>query len=78
MKDFVFSYDNASECTPAFIRIKETRDFKGSIFVCSTQLAFGMARMFESLLEARNPPHMARVARSPDEVEAIVAEMRKA
>ena len=62
--DFKISYLDGEEITKSYQAPKEDQMINMTIFLCETDLAFGMGRMLQTFHEITNPNHKVMVVRS--------------
>ena len=67
--DFKISYLESENITKAYQTLKTTRIIDTTIFVCETDLAYGIGRMLQTFHEITNPEHEVVVVRSESEIE---------
>jgi len=69
--DFKISYLESETITKRYQEPKARQMIKATIFVCETNLAYGIGRMLQTLHEIANPEHKVVVVRSESEIENI-------
>ena len=67
--DFKISYLESEKITKNYQEPKVTRMIDATIFVCETDLAYGIGRMLQTFHEITNPEHRVVVVRSEGEIE---------
>ena len=67
--DFKISYLESEEITKSYQKPKSTKAIDKTIFVCETDLSYGMGRMLQTFHEVTNPVHKVVVVRSESAVE---------
>ncbi len=70
--DFDITYLESESIAERYQEPRATRMIRATIFVCETDLAFGMGRMLQALHEIRNPQHRVVVVKSETELEKQV------
>ena len=70
--DFKISYLESKEIIVSYQDPKAAKRINKTIFVCNTDLAYGMGRMLQTLHQITNPNHMVEVAISESELEKAV------
>jgi hypothetical protein len=71
--DFKFSYIESQNIASSFQEPREIKMLKATIFVCESELAYGIGRMLQTLNEIANPNHTVLVVRSDHELEELLA-----
>ena len=66
--DFKFSYLESEKITNSYQEPKSLRMIDMTIFVCETDLAYGIGRMLEAVHNIANPKHKVVVVRSENEL----------
>lgn len=67
--DFKISYLESEQITKSYQVPKEHQMISVTIFLCKTDLAYGIGRMLQTFHEITNPQHKVIVVRSEDELE---------
>jgi hypothetical protein len=67
--DFNISYLESRKITQWYQKTKDIQVIAMTVFVCKTDLAYGMGRMLKSLHQITNPEHKVLVVRSENEIE---------
>ena len=62
--NFKISYSESKEITESYQKPKETQKISETVFICETDLAYGIGRMLQSFHEITNPKHKVRISRS--------------
>ena len=70
--DFRISYLESQKITTSYQQPKAIRRIKATIFVCETDLAYGIGRMLQTLHEIANRDHKVVLLRSEKEVDAAI------
>jgi len=70
--DFIFSYSDARVITQNYIDLKCQKHLVATVFFCLTEVAYGIARMLQILHGMSKPTHEVHIARSQEELDAIV------
>ena len=70
--DFKISYVESKKITQSYQEPKTTQMIAATIFVCETNLAYGIGRMLQTFHEITNPQHKVVVIRSKNEIENAV------
>jgi len=70
--DFKISYLESEQITKSYQSPKELQMINATIFLCKTDLAYGIGRMLKTFHEITNPNHKVVVARSESELENII------
>ena len=69
--DFNISYVESEKITKIYQEPKNNRLIDQTVFVCETDLAYGIGRMLQAFHEITNPKHKVTVVRSESELEKI-------
>ncbi len=72
--DFKISYSESEIITKRYQQPKRKRLIHGTIFVCKTDLAYGIGRMLQTFHEITNPKHKVVVVRSEKEINNVIYE----
>jgi hypothetical protein len=72
VSDFRISYLESEEIAKSYQEAKSTQMIDKTIFICESDLAFGIGRMLQILHEITNPNHEVFVIRSESELENIL------
>ena len=67
--DFRISYLESESIAERYQEPRATRMINATIFVCETDLAYGIGRMLQALHEITNPDHRVVVVRSVSELQ---------
>ena len=67
--DFKITYSESEIIASSFQEPKSLLHIEATIFICESDLAFGIGRMLKVLNEIKNPKSNIRVVRSETEVE---------
>lgn len=70
--DFKISYSDSDLIARSFQEPKTLLMIDTTIFVCETDLAYGIGRMLQTLNEIVNPKSKIRVVRSESEMEKVI------
>lgn len=66
--DFRISYLESEKITKSYQKPKSKRLIDATIFICKTDLAYGIGRMLQTFHEITNPKHKVVVVRSENEI----------
>ena len=69
--DFKISYVESEKITQIYQEPKNTRLIDKTVFVCETDLAYGIGRMLQTFHEITNPKYKVTVVRSESELKNI-------
>jgi hypothetical protein len=69
--DFKISYVESEKITQIYQDPKNTRLIDKTVFVCETNLAYGIGRMLQTFHKITNPKHKVTVVRSESELTNI-------
>ena len=75
VSDFTISYIESEKITRSYQKPKALQDIKATIFVCETDLAYGIGRMLQTFHEITNPSHKVMVVRSENNLKEILKEL---
>lgn len=75
VSDFQISYRESEEITRNYQEPKALQKIKATVFVCETDLAYGIGRMLQTLHEISNPEHEVLVVRSEAELEDVLKQV---
>jgi len=67
--DFKLTYSEMGDITDSYQQAKSEKKILGTIFLCKTDLAFGIGRMLHALHNMSNPEHIVSVVRSSEALE---------
>lgn len=70
--DFKISYVESQRITDSYQAPKATQRIFATIFVCETELAYGIGRMLQTYHNISNPEHRVTVVRSKDKIEDVI------
>jgi hypothetical protein len=70
--DFKISYVESEKITQTYQEPKNSRLIDKTIFVCETDLGYGIGRMLQTFHEITNPKHKVVVVKSESELEQIL------
>ena len=74
--DFAIQYGEMSEITKRYQNTKSTKNIQATIFNCSSDLSYGIARMLQTLHEFTNDKHTVIVTRSQEELSECIERLR--
>lgn len=74
--DFAIQYGEMRQITLTFQDAKSSRDIRATIFNCSSDLSYGIARMLQALHEIANEKHTVIITRSREELDKCIDELR--
>ena len=75
VSDFQISYLESDKISRSYKEPKALKKMKATIFVCETDLAFGIGRMLEAVHEIANPNHKVLLVRSENELEDVIKQV---
>jgi hypothetical protein len=70
--NFNISYSESENITKSYQEPKALQMIEATIFVCDTDLAYGIGRMLQTFHEITNPKHKVVVVRSESELENVI------
>ena len=74
--DFAIHYGEMEKITQRYQGTKSTRDIRATIFNCTSDHSYGIARMLQTLHEIANEKHSVMITRSQEELAKCIDEMR--
>ena len=75
--DFKISYRKSEEITKSYQEPKALQKIVATIFVCETDLAFGIGRMLQTFHEITNFDHKVVVVESKTELESAIQKLQQ-
>ena len=69
--NYKISFLEGENITRSFQEAKRTHLIRKTVFVCETELAYGMGRMLQTLHKLANPDHEVLVIKSESELDNI-------
>ena len=70
--DFKISYVESQRITRSYQEPKGIRMIRATLFICESELAYGVGRMLQTLHEITNSDHLVVLVRSGNEVESVI------
>jgi len=70
--DFKLSYVESKRITESYQGAKNKRLIHRTVFICETDMAYGIGRMLQTLHDIANPNHEVVLVRSKSELETIL------
>ena len=74
--DFALGYGEISTITQRYQNTKSTRDIRGTIFNCTSDLSYGIARMLQTLHDIANEKHEVIITRSQEELAKCIEKLQ--
>jgi hypothetical protein len=74
--DFALHYSEMSAITRRYQSTKSTRGIRATVFNCTSDLSYGIARMLQTLHEIANEKHEVIITRSQEELAKCIEELR--
>jgi len=74
VSEFKISHVQSDLITRSYQASKEVQMIKATIFVCESDLAYGIGRMLQAFHEMTNPKHKVMVVRSESELEIKISD----
>ena len=74
--DFAIHYREMSKITNKYQSTKSKKGIRATVFNCTSELSYGIARMLQTLHEIANEKHDVIVTRSPEELTRCIEELR--
>ena len=72
--DFTFSSDQLPNVALAFNAIREIKGVNKSVFIGTSDMHYGIGRMFQAFMEFHCPGHVVHVVRSEEEARKAITE----
>jgi hypothetical protein len=72
--DFKLRYSELGMITQHFQPTKAAKRILATVFVCTSELSYGIGRTLQALYEGAEPRHVVRLASSPEELENVIKE----
>jgi hypothetical protein len=74
--DFALHYGEMSKITQRYQGTKSTMDIRATVFNCTSDLSYGIARMLQILHEIANEKHTVIITRSQEELSKSIEDLR--
>jgi len=74
--DFAIHYGEMSNITAKYQNTKSTKGLQATIFNCTSELSYGIARMLQTLHELANENHVVVITRSQEELNRCLIKLR--
>jgi hypothetical protein len=74
--DFALHYGEMSKITQRYQSTKSTKDILATIFNCTSDLSYGIARMLQTLHEFANENHTVIITRSQEDLAKCIDGLR--
>ncbi len=74
--DFILQYGEMREITETYQSTKSKRDILATVFNCTSELSYGIARMLQTLHEITNEKHNVIITRSQEELAECVEKLQ--
>lgn len=71
--EYKISHQDSTAITEWYQRLKSSQAISKTIFVCETNLAYGIGRMLQSVHQIENPEHEVIVVKSEAELKTALA-----
>ena len=75
VSDFQISYLESEKISRSYKEPKALKKIEATIFVCETDLEFGIGRMLEAVHGIANPNHKVLLVRSENELEDVIKQV---
>jgi len=72
VEDFTFSSDQAANIAVAFNEIREKRGVSSTVFIGTSDMQYGVGRMFQAFMDYHCPGHDVHVVHSEEEAREVV------
>ena len=76
VKDFAIYYGEMSTITKSYQSAKSIKGIRATIFSCTSELSYGVARMLKALHEIANEKHVVIITTSQEELTRCIEELR--
>ena len=76
VNDFKITFSETKKITESYSEPRAIQLIYMTIFICDTELAYGVGRMLETLHSIVNPSHKVVLIRSESELEDVIARFR--
>lgn len=70
--DFVLQYSQMRSITQNYQLTKKTKEIVATVFLCPSDLSYGIGRMLQVLHHMNNPDHVVEVIKNRDELEEFI------
>ena len=74
--DFAIHYGEMSRITDRYQNTKSTKGILATIFNCTSELSYGIARMLQTLHELANKNHVVIITRTQEELRRCIENLR--
>lgn len=74
--DFAIQYGEMRNITERYQGTKSARDISATVFNCTSDLSYGIARMLQTLHEITNVKHKVTITRSQEELDKCIEGLR--
>jgi len=76
ISDFAIQFGEMKKITETYQSTKSARDIRATVFNCTSDLSYGIARMLQTLHEITNMKHTVIITRSREELDKCIEELR--
>jgi len=73
--DFAIHYGEMKKITETYQNTKSVKDIRATVFNCTSDLSFGIARMLQTLHEITNEKHTVTITKSKEELDKCIEEL---
>ena len=70
--DFMFSSNQASSIAETFGKLKVQKGVNLTVFIGTTDLHYGLGRLFQAFIELNSPDHVVYVVRNEEEADRVI------
>ena len=74
--DFAIHYGEMNKITNRYQSTKSTKGIRATVFNCTSELSYGIARMLQTLHELANEKHVVIITRSQENLTRCIEELR--
>lgn len=74
--DFAIHYGEMRNITTRYQSTKSTKNLRATIFNCTSELSYGIARMLQTLHELANVDHVVMITQSQEELHRCIEKLR--
>ena len=75
--DFALQFGEMRRITQTYQRTRSTRNIRATIFACTSDLSYGIARMLQALHDIANKRHSVIITASEEELATCIRELRR-
>lgn len=72
VEDFTFSSDQVANIAMAFNEIREKKEVSSTVFIGTSDMHYGIGRMFQAFIDFHCPGHVVHVVRNEEEARKVI------